>query len=449
MSNALYNNTDIDEIFIKHFVRSKAVLDRAKELGIKGEDFLTSTLAGIRIYKHIVDLIFEINETPIDRKIVELGLGKKKDEGLLDKDDLQQIGPLLDWCYSSEALNEDYCCTHLLPFMRYRRFSKAVDSFKDDPIQAYAELHKEALTITDKRVATDAKFASPFMSAMYSELSEGILTGFPKVDEVMEGLGREECGLLVGHSGTGKTAVASAMSLYAAHTGRKVLYISLEEPMRGVVNRWYASELNLNYTRLHHGRSEIKNELIAAFDLMPAESKKILVENLQIVDARGLTPISYSEIKTLIDMKAGQGFIPDMVIIDQMDYMRPEKLLPKGAAKWQEFEQIAFECDKLSQYLIKGQTFALWVIHQSKGQMQWTFGYDEISGFKGIVKPFDVAMGIGRYSRDTPYINLFSLKVRHTQHFEQSYNALFENMKFIQKSWAPPEDDKKKRKRNG
>jgi hypothetical protein len=137
-----------------------------------------------------------------------------------------------------------------------------------------------------------------------------------------------------------------------------------------------------------------------------------------------------------------------VIFIDQMDYMKPDRPVAKGAQKWQEFETIAFECDKLSQYRINGtHTFALWLVHQAKGNMLWEFGYDNISGFKGIVKPFDVALGVGRFSKDTPYINLFSMKVRHTQHFVQSYHALFENMNFIQKNWTPPKPENGKRNR--
>ena len=73
--------------------------------------------------------------------------------------------------------------------------------------------------------------------------------------------------------------------------------------------------------------------------------------------------------------------------------------------------------------------------------MKWEFGYDDIAGFRGIVKPFDMCLGVGRFSKEEPYINLFSIKTRHTEHVKQSYYAEFQYMKFTERAWTPPDKD--------
>jgi hypothetical protein len=165
---------------------------------------------------------------------------------------------------------------------------------------------------------------------------------------------------------------------------------------------------------------------------------KETLQNLHIVDARALCPINVDALKTIVEQKAAEGFIPDVIFIDQLDYVTPLKQLPKGSMPWQEYQQSAFELDAFSQYKIQGKfDFALWVVHQGKGAMKWEFGYDDISGFRGIVKPFDICLGVGRHLKEEPFINLFSMKVRHTSHVKQSYKAEFEYMSFIQQQWSP------------
>jgi energy-coupling factor transporter ATP-binding protein EcfA2 len=284
---------------------------------------------------------------------------------------------------------------------------------------------------------------------VYSEQINGIPTGFRHVDEVIIGLAKSECGLLVGQSGCGKTAVISSIAISAARSGKKALYIALEEPHNNIINRWYANQFEISYTDLHYGKPGIDLVLNEAFKNLEENDKRVLKENLDIIDARRLTPITTDQIKTLIENKAKQGFIPDIVLIDQMDYMRPVKTPTKSAAKWENYEEIAFNCDMLSQYkILDKHNFALWVVHQAKGEPMWTYGFDTISGFKGIVKPFDVAFGVGRPNRDTPYVNIFSLKVRHTQHVKRSYRADFQYMRFTDAgNWHPESLESAKKKK--
>ena len=434
---SIYDDSDFDELIIKHLLRSNQVYEKAKALKLTGDDLLSSHIAGIQLYKELANLSLELGPSPIDRTLLEMHIRQKKTTGQISGIDNDDLTTLINWCYSSD-INPQYIESQLLPFIKHRRLNKAALANRAEPVVAYQEMHKLAIGIAANNTESQIDSIKPFAQIVQSQTIQGVTTGFPEIDAKMGGLAAEECGLLIGHSGTGKTAVASVIAHKAAIAGFKVLYISLEEPKENIINRWYAAHFQINYTTLHYGQEDARGQLEIGFNNMTPEDKEALVSNLDIIDARKLTPICADEIAVLIDKKAEEGFIPDLVILDQMDYMKPNVELNKNANKWEKYEQVAFDCDKLSQHhILEADTFALWVLHQAKGQMKWEFGYDEIASFRGIVKPFDVSLGIGRHDKDSPYINLFSMKVRHTQHFRQSYRAYFEYMSFVKTNWSP------------
>lgn len=436
MSN-IYDDSAFDEALLKNLLRSPEVFTKARALNITGDDFLTSTLAGIQLYKHIALIALASGPAPIDRRILEVNIRQRYNDGLLVGTDAEDIQTLVHWFYTSD-LSPEYFLEHLKPFIIHRRFSKASVLNRTDPVAAFNEMHRISSTLSQSSNVSQSTSSNPFSNPIFKDITSGIYTGFQEVDVKMHGLGKEECGLLIGHSGSGKTAISSNFIKNAAYGGRKALYISLEEPEINIINRWYANFFEINYTDLHYGNPDARMLLETGFADMKPSERLTLMTNLNIIDARELAPITADGIKQLIENKAQGGFIPEVVLIDQMDYMTPMKALNKGAQKWEEQQQIAFECDKLSEHKILGEhTFGLWVVHQAKGEMRWEFGYDDISGCKGIVKPFDTAIGIGRYSRETPFVNLFSMKVRHTEQFRQSYRAYFEHMKFMKANWSP------------
>lgn len=448
MSKELYSSADFDEIILTHLIRSKKVFTKASELKLTGEDFLSSQLAGIQFYKLIAEVVFEIGTAPVSRAVLELHVKPKLAEVQVDT---ESFNTFLDYVYSSELM-EDYICTQLLPFIRFRRISKASSEHKHDPLQAYEEMNKLAVSLNAADKGSLVVSAKPFDSFVLAPDIIAIPTGFNEIDLKIYGLAKQECGLLIGHSGSGKTASASYIAINAARAGKKVLYLSLEEPYQNIVYRWYANQFRISYSQLHFAHTDELGQMgHAAEDVQKAiealsEEEKERLALLDIIDARALAPVNVDTLRTLIDEKAQQGFVPDVIIIDQMDYLSPVKQLPKGANPWQEYEQIAFECDSLSQHMIGGVAgFALWVVHQAKGEMRWTFGYDDIAGFRGIVKPFDLCLGVGRSSRDEPYVNIFTMKVRHTEHAQCAYRADFQYMDFSPQRGYVPEANKHKK----
>lgn len=436
----IFDTEDFNEQLLKHMLRSQEVLTLALDLKITGEDFLSSSLAGVQLYKIIGESILSFKEAPIGRNFLEIDVKEGLRVAHLEHNE-DNLKEFLDWAYEDE-INSAKILEQLPKFVEHRRLRKVIQATaKFDPVDIAKEISKVAVDLQKNAVSSKSVSSSPFAAPVFSEIVEGIPTGFDAIDAKLHGLARQECGLVVGHSGSGKTAITSAMARMIALEGKKVLFISLEEPYQNIVHRWYAAQFKIDYTQLHYGLNSnnggTKLDLQLLFEEMDPISRETLL-NLRIVDARDLTPINIEGLKTILEEQAKEGFIPDVVFIDQLDYVTPARELPKGAQPWMEYERCAFELDHLSQYKIAGEhTFALWVIHQGKGQMKWEFGYDEIAGFRGIVKPFDICLGVGRFSKTEPHINLFSMKVRHTEHVKQSYRAEFQYMSFVQENWSP------------
>lgn len=435
-----FDTADYDEEVLKHLVRSPIVAKRAKEINLLADDFMSSNIAGIQLYREVARAALEIKERPISQKSLKVRINENLGKAGLPKD--ENLVALLDWFYS-DILNEDTIADELVAFAKHRRLTKIHETNKDDVATFAKEASKLAISFDSLETVANVTSASPFKAIIKGGHTQGIITGFNAVDVKLHGLGREECGLIIGHSGSGKTAVTSAMAKYAAVNGYKALYISLEEPKINIIHRWYASQFRINYSRLHFGlddpkqKTNINIDLQMAFDEMDDETRQSLL-NLEIIDARDLCPINADQIRTLIDEKVAEGFIPDVVYVDQLEFMEPVKEMPKQSQPYAALEQCAKEIDRLSQYKILGEhTFALWMIHQGKGEPNWSFGYDDIAGFRGIVKPFDVCLGVGRHKRDDPHVNIFSMKTRHGQPFAQSYRAEFEFMTFVQEKWSP------------
>lgn len=446
-----YDLADYDELVLTHLIRSKKVFDLAKELKLSSDDFLSSQLLGNPVYKLIADAILAVNTSPINPGLLLIEIKTKAEENLIT--DLDDIPEFLETAYAA-ILNEDIVCSELPGFIRHRRLLKAHEQNRKDPAKLYEEMNKIAVDLSTTENKQNVVSSNPFDTPVYVKQVAGIPTGFTKIDLKLHGLAKGECGLLIGHSGSGKTLVASNFARLAALEGYKVLYFSLEEPYQNIVHRWYASQFSLSYTHLHFGispensGSSQKLDLQAEFDNMDPITKETL-GNLRIIDARAKTPINVDELKTLLEEEASKGFIPDMVIIDQLDYMEPQKKMPPGVQDWQKYQQTAFELDYLSQYKIAGEhEFGLWVVHQGKGGMKWEFGYDDIAGFRGIVKPFDLCIGVGRFSKEEPYLNLFSIKTRHTEHVKQSYFAEFQYMRLQERTWTPPDKEAPGKKYN-
>lgn len=419
----LYNTASFIEVIIKALFRDKNVLKKAIDLEITENDFGT-----IDLYRLFVSIALQVREAPINPKLclahIKTGLSKYSSLALSQ----EKVVDFWAFIYNDEPVNADYITSNLVEFLKFRRYQM----LKSEHIHNPEELVQKANRLVNDTILKDksdgVREFIPFQNLVLTTQQEMLSTGFNSIDSKGKGLCYQELGLIIGHSGSGKTATAVFSAIQNAKQHRKVLYLSLEEPGENICNRVYSNIFRINYSNLHRGCAATQYDLSNAFENQ-TDINKAQLAHLRIHDLRNATPITANYLKDYLDkLYETTGYHPDIVYIDQLDYVTSNQ---KADSQWQKYSNSIFEIDDLCNHLIGGQhKFAVWLIHQAAGKMQKSFTNSEISGFKGILKPVDLCLAIGRDSPQDKIVNIFSLKCRHSENFGFSYFAELEYMNF-------------------
>jgi hypothetical protein len=439
----IYNNADYIELVIRCLFLDRQVMQKAVDLQVKPEDFGT-----INIYRAFVSAALAVGVAPINSQLCLAHLQSAlKTHGVLDADKPNVVA-FWENIYSGEPTNAEYIRENLAGFIKARRYQVMKLDKLNSPEELLSAASKLLGDIEIKDSKSHIKEFSPFSELVLVEHRESLLTGFAAVDTASRGLNYQEMGIILGHSGSGKTAVATYSAIQNAKMRKKVLYLSLEEPAQNICSRLYSNVFRIPYTDLHKGNSIIQRDLQDSFQYMDCRTREGLQDNIKVHDLRDATPLTAKFIANYLDrLYEEQGYHPDLVYIDQMDYMTTNE---KYDAEWQKYAKVSFEVDDLSNHLIGGvHPFSVWLLHQAGGKMTRKFTNAEISGFKGILKPADMVLAIGRDSAQDSIVSIFSLKSRHAKNFQFDYFAELEFMNFEQHDKAAEdrikEEDKDKK----
>ena len=253
-------------------------------------------------------------------------------------------------------------------------------------------------------------------------------SGLVSLDAKIDGLLLGEYAQLIGFSGGGKTAVGCNMVVQSAEVGRPSAYISCEEHEEDLSQRAYSRVYRIPYRQLRKGLANL--ELESKFnDELQSKKQEMLAKNLKLIGLKGVSNINANFLyEVLVQEFERTGFIPELVMLDQMQFISAVANVRKGAAPWEAEEVVSAELDELSHKPIGNSNFVLWVQHQAKGKTKAIFTRDDIDGFKGIVHKSDLTVGVGRANEKSDEINLFSLKVRHCADFTVKVKTEFEYM---------------------
>lgn len=439
----IYNDADYLELTIKCLFRDKATLQKAVELGVKPEDFGT-----IEVYRAFVATAISIATAPVDPQLCLIKLkAELKARGIIHT---EEALTLWEFIYAGELNNADYVAKNLAEFTKFRRYQTLKIDKLSSPEELISEAGRLVSDIELKDSAGSVREFDPFENLVLVEHKESLMTGFPAIDAVARGLNYQEFGIILGHSGSGKTAMGVYSAVQNAKMYRNVLYLSLEEPAENICSRVYSNIFRISYSDLHKGSSFAQQDLKAAFANLGNREREAL-KHLKIHDMRDATPCTAKYIQNYLDdLYERTGYHPDLVYIDQMDYLTTSD---KADSEWQKYGKVAFDIDDLSNHLIGGKhMFSVWLLHQATGKMTRKFTNGEISGFKGIIKPADMCLAIGRDSSQDSVVSIFSLKSRHAKNFQFDFLAELEFMNFEQQDkgaegrMAEEDKDKKKSK---
>ena len=426
-SSNILNEPDLYELIIKHLVRSKLVQDKAIELGMQSDDLMTQPI-GNAIYKQIADICLGLKYAPVEPAVLCLHLKDRMQNGFILEQQLADVGNFVSWIYS-DGLCEEYIQSILGQFIKVRRIDKIKLSSGADSLKLQKELSKLAIDFPELEsdTATKSILTNPFDVAVVKEAFLGVRLGFPTLDAITGGIGLGEYVLLLGFSGCGKSLMGTNIVRNIGKAGRRVLFLSAEEEAPDIFQRIYAQQFRINYSELHQGRIP-KDKLQALIDNIEPEILETLRKNIKIVDLKAEAPINTNKIKAKLEQFAKEGFIPELVIIDQLEFLEVNEKLANEPA-WKAEDRKSDECDLLSHHLIAGEhKFGLIVLHQVNGNPKRTFNRTDIAGFKGIINPADTVLGIGRENVTSDEFCIFTLKSRHSKNFELDFFGELEYM---------------------
>ena len=423
MAEELYNDPDFIELVIKNIIMCPDVYEKARALKVSEEDF-----GGIAVYRSFIKAAMDIGEAPVNSKLLTSKIKQAIKDGELPETQKELASEFIVWLYNEEPLNSKYVLDNLSSFVENRRYQRLTS---EDSLTA-KELAARAIEITQNVQMAEKSGNiieySPFENLVMPSTIEAFGTGFPTVDAVAYGISLQEFGMILGQSGSGKTSIATYMSLKNALNGRKVLYLSLEEPGKDICARLYANQFSIPYTDIHYNRNGAGMRLEEAFRNASQERIELL-SRVKVHDLRDVTPVTARFIQNYIDgLYERTGWHPDLIMIDQLDYIDADG---EYESAWQKCEKAAFELDNLCNHRIGGKhKFAMWLLHQVKGKLQKHFTADDIASFRGVIKPADMVLCIGKDGQRDNNVDIFSLKSRHAPNFRFPYTAELEYMNF-------------------
>lgn len=431
MSEQGLENADLCELLLKHLARDPDTMTEAKNLGLKAEDFLASSQYGVRIYSVIASVIISIGSAPIDSRLLIAEVDSKFTNGELEEVHRDSVYRLLVWMYD-EPTTPNYFREQLRGFIKNRREEKAkVEAGDNDDLRS--RLNQIAVDLTEHNIASKVQVVSPFEDLIVPNTSVLTKTGFAKVDAILGGLGLGEYGLIIGFTGSGKTATCVGMTMANALMGVNVAYVPMEDTLDMVAQRFYSKRYHLDYSYLRKGEGTPELRQLWRQDQESGDNAlELLKKHIRIISLKEVTPVRVEVIKERLDKEYEKdGFIPRVVILDQMSFLTPNQPIQKSAQTWDIQSTLSKECDELSHSRIGGDMFALWVMHQAKGKVKLDITREEIQGFKGIDQPTDTTLYIGR---DGPMSNDFvfgSLKSRHSANFRVAMKGDLKYMTFL------------------
>jgi archaellum biogenesis ATPase FlaH len=302
-------------------------------------------------------------------------------------------------------------------------------TLKDNPSELLQTLSAIKEELSGLESGSTVRIGHPFQCIIRRDQTNQMRTGLRIIDEKMGGIGFGEFIILLGFTGSGKTALATYLTLKMVTQNFTVIYITLEEPKENISNRFYSQYFSINYTDLHKGRANMI--LDQKFGEMEPAQRQQLIEKLHIHDMKEQTPISAEQIQLWLEKHHKEtGINPDLVIIDQLEYLEPN-LLNVKSQQWEQIERIAKECDKLSEYKVgREHPFGLLLLHQLNGDPKIAMKKKDIAGFKGIDRSADTLLGLGRDGLQSMDFMLACMKTRHTAPFNIKLKGELEFMRF-------------------
>ena len=188
---------------------------------------------------------------------------------------------------------------------------KSVPLLQKSSFDEVAKLIQDAIKLgTSNDLGYD--YVADFEKRFEHKARDPVTTGWHSIDDITKGgLGKGELGVVIAPTGAGKSMVLVHLGARAIQAGKNVVHYTLELADTVVANRYDSC-----ITGYHLNEIKIYKEQI--YDNLKDVEGRLIVKEYPTRSA------SIQTIKNHIEKMRNQDFIPDMIIVDYADLLKPE-----------------------------------------------------------------------------------------------------------------------------
>jgi len=233
--------------------------------------------------------------------------------------------------------DEEYIKEHLTEFIVYQKTKDALRGSVDLLQKGdFGTIEKSIIqAIGSVGMVNDAYRETQYFSDYEQRISKrfddpdlGIPTNIMGLDDVLVGGGlkRGELGVILGPTGTGKSFFLIRLGRAALFHRYKVMHISLEMRDDAIADRYDQSFLNLTKPDLYtyEGSKQLRK-------FMETKGKYLVkygTNESLIIKSWPMNSVDVFDIKNYIKRKIHGGFIPDLILVDYGDVIKPHTKFP-------------------------------------------------------------------------------------------------------------------------
>ena len=221
------------------------------------------------------------------------------------------------------AFIREFVMKLLLGEMSYLLFSsknlssqKIIDEGDFESYDKVEELVREAIQVGERDLGTGDVFAN-LEVVLDDDFRSPIPTGIKGIDNLLKGgLAKGEIGVILAPTGVGKTTILSKIANTAFNLGFNVIQIFFEDNVTNILRKHYTIWSGI----APDDQIERKEEVIEKVKEMESNSKGKLKLLKMPSDS-----VTISEIKSKIRKLHSEGFVVDVLLIDYVDCISPER----------------------------------------------------------------------------------------------------------------------------
>jgi replicative DNA helicase len=195
---------------------------------------------------------------------------------------------------------------------------KIIDGGEFENYDALEEMVRGALQVGEIEKGTESVFNN-LDEVLNDDFRHPIPMGIPSIDKLLKGgLAKGEIGVILAPTGVGKSTILTKMANHAYNLGYNVLQVFFEDNLKIIQRKHFTLWTGISPDELSNKKEEVLKKVIEIKEKMPNELilKKLPSDTLTL-----------SQIKNQVRKMVAEGTKVDMVILDYIDCIVPDKNL--------------------------------------------------------------------------------------------------------------------------